>query len=273
MKCTVPEAACLSWSWNVKCSSICWTRWYGDAKRVTDANSLDFPKVLSHSSKSSSPTPSVYMGCQSSWQPRLWAWPWNDGTTPWRRKATFLEPRTLWESVFTKAHIISYPRQISAPYLSISRWITASGYFILKMKGDDTATTLRSQKDTHNSPLRIMSQITRTWPCLQTARKIPATAKRANIFLRASGPAFRQRSTQVLTHCVSSLVSVRLSHATSSTSKSVSGSVSSGVSGTGSAEELAGAATGMGVALEGTTPSGALCGVRRSGYKRKVKHK
>ena len=56
-------------------------------------------------------------------------------------------------------------------------------------------------------------------------------------------------------------------------SKSVSGSLSSGVSGTGSAEELAGTATGMGVALEGTTPSGALHGVRRSGYKRKVKHK
>src|SRR6266699_3839752 len=51
-------------------------------------------------------------------------------------------------------------------------------------------------------------------------RKTPATAKRANIFLRASGPAFHQRSTHVLTHCASSSISLTLSHATSSPSMS-----------------------------------------------------
>jgi hypothetical protein len=68
--------------------------------------------------------------------------------------------------------------------------------------------------------------MTRTWPCLHTARKTPATANRENIFLRASGPAFRQRSTHVLTHWASSSISVILSQATSSLSRSASGNVS-----------------------------------------------
>ena len=36
--------------------------------------------------------------------------------------------------------------------------------------------------DTYNSPLQIISHMTRTCPCRQTARNILATAKRANIF-------------------------------------------------------------------------------------------
>ena len=90
--------------------------------------------------------------------------------------------------------------------------------------------------DTYSSPLRIISQMTRTCPCLHTARKTPATANRENIFLRASGPAFRQHSTHILTHCASSSISVTLSHTISSLSRSASGSVSELVaSGSGSA--------------------------------------
>jgi hypothetical protein len=83
--------------------------------------------------------------------------------------------------------------------------------------------------------------MTSTCPCLHTARKTPETAKSANIFLRASGPAFRQRSTHVLTHCASSSISVKLSHAISSGSTSASGSVSI-----------------IGTVASGTMPTGAL---------------
>ena len=86
--------------------------------------------------------------------------------------------------------------------------------------------------DTYNSPLQIISHMARTCPCQQTARKIPATAKRANIFLQASGPAFCQRSMHVLTHCASLSISVMLSHGISSESRSASGR-SSTVAGTG----------------------------------------
>ena len=53
-----------------------------------------------------------------------------------------------------------------------------------------------------------------------------ATAKSANIFLRASGPALRQCSTHMLTHGASSLISVMLSHTKSSPVRSALGSVS-----------------------------------------------
>jgi len=75
-----------------------------------------------------------------------------------------------------------------------------------------------ARTNTHNSPLRIISQTTRTCPCLQTARKIPAIANRANIFLRASGPVFHQRSTQVFTHCARSSISATFNQAISPSS-------------------------------------------------------
>ena len=101
----------------------------------------------------------------------------------------------------------------------------ASGYFILE-NGDMGLSQRSGVEDTYSSPLRIISQIASTCPCLQTARKMPATAKSANIFFLASGPAFRQHSTHVLTHCASSSISVTFSHATFSPSRSASGSVS-----------------------------------------------
>lgn len=61
-----------------------------------------------------------------------------------------------------------------------------------------------------------MSQMTRTCPWRQTAKKIPEMAKRANIFFLASGPAFLHRSTHVFRHLANSSCSVTFSHAISS---------------------------------------------------------
>ena len=73
-----------------------------------------------------------------------------------------------------------------------------------------------TKKTTYNSPLRIMSHMTRTCPWRQTAKNIPEIANRANIFFRASGPAFFHRSTQVFRHLANSSCSKTFSHATSS---------------------------------------------------------
>ena len=73
-----------------------------------------------------------------------------------------------------------------------------------------------TKKVTYNSPLRIMSHMTSTCPWRQTAKNIPAIANRANIFFRASGPAFFHRSTQVSRHLAKSSCSMTFSHAISS---------------------------------------------------------
>ena len=91
-----------------------------------------------------------------------------------------------------------------------------------------------TKKTTYNSPLRIMSHMTRTCPWRQTAKKIPAIANRANIFFRASGPAFFHRSTQVFRHLAKSSCSKTFSHATSSELRSSCPLGSEWVSGGGS---------------------------------------
>ena len=77
--------------------------------------------------------------------------------------------------------------------------------------------TKSKKKKTYNSPLRIMSHMTKTWPCWQTDKKMPAVANRANIFLHTSGPAFHHwhLSTQVFKHLASMSCSVTLSYAKS----------------------------------------------------------
>ena len=72
-----------------------------------------------------------------------------------------------------------------------------------------------SKKAAHNSPLQIMSHMTRTCPWQQTAKNIPAIANRAYIFFWASGPAFFHRSTQPFRHLAKLSCSMIFSHAVS----------------------------------------------------------
>jgi hypothetical protein len=103
---------------------------------------------------------------------------------------------------------------MSSPWVSTSRFVMASPYFILFINQHPNLLTL-FRDYTHSSPDRIMSQMNIRCPCLHTQRYIPETEKRSHIFFRASGAALFQRSTQGSRYFCNWSNSVTLSHATS----------------------------------------------------------
>ena len=84
-------------------------------------------------SKSSSPTPGMYRGCQLSWHAQLCAWPWNAGTSIWRCfNLAWSHSNTLELMVISKAQPMSYPKVMSSPRVWSSLCVTARPYLALK---------------------------------------------------------------------------------------------------------------------------------------------